>query len=345
MSDVNGTPEDSEAIRRPRPNGAESRVGKALRAQLQAGEVVLDGVRFSDPRHGDVEVDFLVLFPDVGVAAIEVKGGTVSFADGQWLTENKGRSRRIDPVRQGRGAKHALRRYLDRQADWHYGLIRSEWFIAMPDTTVVADMGPEARRELLLGSDDIDDMRDRLRSVLTSTLNMDQVPPDGWVDDVVSLLLRGDQSSTGCEVAGPVPFWFGRSRVIGWVAATAAVVATSVLSLGVNVIGGWKGLLGLTAALAVLGYLMRRSKPPIRLIASWRAAIGCVVGLAIGTVLAVGIYGPRVSEGDCHPGYVPCIPITESVDCSEIRMAVRVIGDDEYGLDRDGDGIGCETYA
>ena len=75
MSDVNGTPEDSDAIRRRRPNGSESRVGRALRAQLLPGEVVLDGVRFSDPRHGDVEVDFLVLFPDAGVAAIEVRAG------------------------------------------------------------------------------------------------------------------------------------------------------------------------------------------------------------------------------------------------------------------------------
>ena len=345
MPELNATPEDPTAFRRRRPNGAESRVAQALRAQLLPGEAVLQGVRFSDPRHGDVEVDFLVMFPDIGVAAIEVKGGTVSFAAGQWLTQSKGRSRRIDPVRQARGAKHALRRYLDRQADWHHGLVRSEWFIAMPDTPVVADMGPEARRELLVGADDIDDIRERLRSVLASSLNRDQIPPDGWVDDAVSLLLRGDQSSTGCGVAGPVPFWFGRSQAIGWAAAAAALAITSVLSIGANVVWGWKGVLALTAALVTLGYLMRRARAPIRRMATWRAALGSGVGLAVGIVLSVAIYGPNVSQGQCHPGYLPCIPIADTVDCSDIRIAVRIIGADDYGLDRDGDGVGCESFA
>ena len=345
MPDVNATPEDSATFRRRRPNGAESKVGRALRAQLLPGEVVLDGVRFSDPRHGDVEVDFLVLFPDAGVAAIEVKGGTVSFADGQWLTENNGRSRRIDPIRQARGAKHALRRYLDRQHEWHHGLVRSEWFVAMPDTVVVADMGPEARRELLLGENDMTELRTRIRHVLMSSLNRDPVPPDGWVDDAVSLLLRGDRSSTGVQVGGSMRSPRRRAQVVAWATAAAVLVASAVLSLGANVTWGWKGLLALGAAVSAAGYFVRRSKSAIGHVANWRSATASGVGLALGFVLALGIYGPRVSQGDCHPGYLPCVPVADSVDCSEIRSVVRVIGNDDYGLDRDGDGVGCESYA
>ncbi len=53
----------------------------------------------------------------------------------------------------------------------------------------------------------------------------------------------------------------------------------------------------------------------------------------------------------CDPNYSPCVPIDSDVDCargsgngpSYVRGPVRVIGDDVYGLDSDGDGIGCEN--
>ncbi|MGW5317700.1 hypothetical protein [Nocardia thailandica] len=51
----------------------------------------------------------------------------------------------------------------------------------------------------------------------------------------------------------------------------------------------------------------------------------------------------------CHPSYDPCVPYAPDVDCAggggdgpAYTGRVRVIGPDEYGLDRDGDGIGCE---
>ena len=52
----------------------------------------------------------------------------------------------------------------------------------------------------------------------------------------------------------------------------------------------------------------------------------------------------------CDPNYTPCVPIDSDVDCSSgkgngpsyARGPVRVIGSDIYGLDSDGDGIGCE---
>ncbi|AUH63237.1 excalibur calcium-binding domain-containing protein [Paracoccus zhejiangensis] len=54
---------------------------------------------------------------------------------------------------------------------------------------------------------------------------------------------------------------------------------------------------------------------------------------------------------DCHPSYdLVCVPVSSDVDCAGgsgngpdyVRGPVRVIGPDEYGLDRDGDGIACE---
>lgn len=51
-------------------------------------------------------------------------------------------------------------------------------------------------------------------------------------------------------------------------------------------------------------------------------------------------------EGDCATGYSPCLPVRADLDCAEIdddKKPISVTGDDPYGLDRDGDGIGCEA--
>ena len=52
---------------------------------------------------------------------------------------------------------------------------------------------------------------------------------------------------------------------------------------------------------------------------------------------------------ECHPSYDPCVPIVSDVDCEggsgngpAYTGTVRVIGPDEYDLDRDGDGVACD---
>lgn len=49
--------------------------------------------------------------------------------------------------------------------------------------------------------------------------------------------------------------------------------------------------------------------------------------------------------GRCEPGYSPCLPIVDDLDCGDIAEGlkpIRVTGDDPYRLDADGDGWGCE---
>ena len=65
--------------------------------------------------------------------------------------------------------------------------------------------------------------------------------------------------------------------------------------------------------------------------------------------------GTKVEEesgsSGCDPNYSGCVPIASDVDCSGgtgngpayVRGPVTVIGNDIYGLDRDGDGIGCDS--
>lgn len=69
-----------------------------------------------------------------------------------------------------------------------------------------------------------------------------------------------------------------------------------------------------------------------------------------GTKVAVQAPAPAPAS-NCDPNYSgACVPIASDVDCAGgsgngpayVAGPVRVIGTDIYGLDRDGDGIGCE---
>ncbi len=60
---------------------------------------------------------------------------------------------------------------------------------------------------------------------------------------------------------------------------------------------------------------------------------------------------PHKPAGSCDPNYSgACVPIASDVDCAGgsgngpayVKGPVTVIGKDIYGLDRDGNGIGCE---
>lgn len=67
--------------------------------------------------------------------------------------------------------------------------------------------------------------------------------------------------------------------------------------------------------------------------------------------LAAVSAGPAFGQS-CHPSYQgACVPIASDVDCASgsgngpeyVNGPVQVVGPDEYDLDREGDGIGCEN--
>ncbi|WP_459545625.1 hypothetical protein [Nocardia sp. X0981] len=80
------------------------------------------------------------------------------------------------------------------------------------------------------------------------------------------------------------------------------------------------------------------------------AALGALT-LALVSSGLIGAAQPATAQpAGCHASYDPCVPVTSDVDCAggsgngpEYTGRVRVIGPDEYGLDRDGNGIGCES--
>jgi hypothetical protein len=73
-----------------------------------------------------------------------------------------------------------------------------------------------------------------------------------------------------------------------------------------------------------------------------------IVRPPVARIIAVGIKETQ----QCDPNYSgACVPIASDVDCAGgsgngpayVQGPVRVVGTDIYGLDRDGDGIGCES--
>jgi hypothetical protein len=84
-----------------------------------------------------------------------------------------------------------------------------------------------------------------------------------------------------------------------------------------------------------------------------RAQPGSVVHLVIAHVVPAPSSGTGSggSTSDCTPGYSPCLPLAYDYDCAGgsgdgpeyANGPIRVTGSDPYDLDRDGDGVACES--
>ncbi|WP_433307667.1 G5 domain-containing protein [Actinoplanes sp. CA-030573] len=61
--------------------------------------------------------------------------------------------------------------------------------------------------------------------------------------------------------------------------------------------------------------------------------------------------GTKQAGDGCNPNYSPCVPIASDVDCAGgsgngpvyVDGPIQVIGSDPYDLDRDGDGVACDS--
>lgn len=59
---------------------------------------------------------------------------------------------------------------------------------------------------------------------------------------------------------------------------------------------------------------------------------------------------PTTTAADCHPAYLPCLPNLpgDAINCGDLApnqkpVTVKNPAVDPYGLDSDGDGVGCES--
>jgi hypothetical protein len=91
---------------------AEKLVWEALKRSLPEDAVLAHSVQV---RNGSAEheIDLLVLWPGVGLAAIEVKGGQVTVENGQWYQSDRSGPHKIQsPLAQSQGSAHAFKTWI-----------------------------------------------------------------------------------------------------------------------------------------------------------------------------------------------------------------------------------------
>lgn len=166
---------------------AERWFAEALRDQLPDDAVLFLNQRFTN-HAGDREADVILAWPGVGVAVVEVKGGSVSLRDGRWW-QTGGASKPIDPVGQARTCKYLLHDYLRDHPRWGSGKLRTIHLVALPTTTLPPDFtAPDAPRWLVVDKPQTAEAAGRIAAALRSVDGQPEPPSAAEVDRLVDCL-------------------------------------------------------------------------------------------------------------------------------------------------------------
>ncbi|MEO8106792.1 MAG: NERD domain-containing protein [Actinomycetes bacterium] len=169
---------------------AEEAVWAALRDQLPDHAVLVANIALND-RKGDCEADVAVLWPGVGIAVIEVKGGHITRdEDGSWVqVGGNGHRKSIDPVYQARRCRYALSSWIRQQTS--ISQLRMTYLVAFPYTHVDDDFAtPDCPRWRVL--DDLDVEANAAGKVAAALRDLDGAdpPPEQHVAAIVDALTR-----------------------------------------------------------------------------------------------------------------------------------------------------------
>lgn len=141
-------------------------VWERLRKALPDDVVLLHSVAL---RHGKAEheIDLLVLWPNVGLAAIEVKGGMVSCENAQWYqSDRQGKHRIQNPMAQVQGAAHAFQEWISDRMGTRISS-RFAHVVCFPYTSVNRQWEMAGiPRGLLIDQQDLNQIEHRLREAI-----------------------------------------------------------------------------------------------------------------------------------------------------------------------------------
>ncbi|WP_449372007.1 NERD domain-containing protein [Arthrobacter psychrolactophilus] len=146
---------------------AEKAVWDLLKIALPDDVVLAHSVQV---RHGraEHEIDILVLWPGVGLAAIEVKGGLVTNEHGQWFQSGgtEGKHRLQGPLAQSQGSMHAFKEWIADQTGSKL-TSRFVYLAAFPYSTVPQEWVKSGNpRELILDQDDVKTPAEKIRQAI-----------------------------------------------------------------------------------------------------------------------------------------------------------------------------------
>ncbi|TKJ28325.1 NERD domain-containing protein [Blastococcus sp. CCUG 61487] len=169
-------------------SAAEALFVEEVREQLPDDVVLICNLRFSDGRE-DREADLIVAWPGVGVAVVEVKGGSVSLDRGEWRQRQEGVDRVIHPVDQAVACKYLLCDYLAKHSRWSGGRPRTAHLVAAPATTLPADfVAPGLARWMALDVTDVPHAAARIRAALEKVRDEPDPPTTEDVEELVDCL-------------------------------------------------------------------------------------------------------------------------------------------------------------
>lgn len=164
--------------RRALPSRAEARFYEACRDQLPEDFLVIYSAKWlyrdSRGRINEGEADFTVLSPKLGVLAVEVKGGGVTFnpATGAWNSVDRHANTNAikDPFLQASKERHALIDQVAGSAAWRQGGIGRVTFghaVVFPDLQDAAPLlGPDRGREIVATNADMQDLTQWVNQVM-----------------------------------------------------------------------------------------------------------------------------------------------------------------------------------
>lgn len=155
------TPEET-----PRLASSERGVYQALTAQLQPNDRVIPGQRVTDHLK-DHEIDFVVAIENAGIVCIEVKGGDISYGPNGWLQGSRGREHKIEPVRQVRQARYALRDFIEGDERWTQKRVRWEHVVVFPHAEIDPEFAvPDCPRWMIVDRTELANLVDKLKYAL-----------------------------------------------------------------------------------------------------------------------------------------------------------------------------------
>jgi ATP:corrinoid adenosyltransferase len=161
MRSIPAEPDFTEA------QSAEKIVWEKLRQDLPDDVVVAHSVQVRDGR-AECEIDLLVFWPSIGLAAIEVKGGLVSVDGGQWYQSGgtEGRRKIQSPVVQSQSSMHAFRSWMEKQLGSRVSS-RFAYMACFPYTQVPRQWEMAGcARSLILDADDLVSPAVRIREAI-----------------------------------------------------------------------------------------------------------------------------------------------------------------------------------
>ncbi len=156
---------------------AEILVYESLKPRLPAGWYAWHSLRV---REGDGifgEGDFVVVDPDRGLLAVEVKGGDIEQRDGRWF--QNGSAMRMDPRAQGNEFVRKLISRLERDAcsPPAYGVAT-----CFPDVSFDAPPDQDDLSRTTIGKQDLPWLDERLKSLMEHALPRSRRPRGPWID-------------------------------------------------------------------------------------------------------------------------------------------------------------------